>query len=124
MSSPTSTDQDTGKVLDGKPRSAQWRDREAERRAAEARKAAEATNGHSPAAANSRYSPPTGLARSLMIPAELAALDPNTSGEPADARSGSAAHTDASDTYIDKLTEDAAAERKTRRPMRLLPGTP
>jgi hypothetical protein len=111
MSPPTSTDQDTGKVLDGKPRSAQWRDREAERKAAEAREAAEAMNGHSDAATNSRYSPPTGLARSLMIPAELAALDPNPSGEPADGRSRSAAHTDASDTYIDKLIEHAAAER-------------
>lgn len=36
---------------------------------------------------------------------------PNPSGEPADGRSRSAAHTDALDTYIDKLIEHAAAER-------------
>jgi hypothetical protein len=84
MPTPTSTDQDTGRVLDGKPRSAQWRDKEAERKAAkqrpaaEARTAAEARNRQGDAATNSRYTPPTGFTGSLMIPADQLPLDSDT----------------------------------------------
>jgi hypothetical protein len=105
MVPPTSTNETTGQRVDGLARSAQWRDVDAAHKAEQARKAAEANSDqHGDTAANSRYSPPTELRRSLMIPADQLPLD--SAGSP----ESNAGHPNSGsrDTYMENLTAHAA----------------
>jgi hypothetical protein len=105
MVPPTPPDDQTGPggtLLDGTAHSAQWRDKEAERQAAEARKAAQASADQQGNGIDDRYSPPTEFLSSLMIPADQ--LPRDSSSHDAAARRPYGA---GGDTYMENLIAQA-----------------
>jgi hypothetical protein len=101
MVPPIPTDQDEGTLLDGNARSAQRRDREAERQAIEAHKAARANGDHDGELEDTRYSPPTEFAGGLMIPADQLPREVGVPAKPSVT----------SDTFMqDPITRTAGAE--------------
>jgi hypothetical protein len=120
MVPPIVTDEEQGQLIDGKPRSAYWRAKNAE---LEAAKAAKQAPSDSATGNNDPYSPPTGFAGSVMIPADQLARGQDDG--PDEPRQRSPVHQSdrPEDPYIDNLvasvaetdTTDEATETETDR---------